>query len=86
MKYFFIQTGDSLGDRMYNAFQYISQQGIHKIILIGSDIPQITHEIINDAFAALDNYDCVLGPANDGGYYLIGLDRPESRIFQHLLS
>ena len=84
MKHFFIQNGTSLGDRMYHAFEYIWQQKYAKTVLIGSDIPQITHEIIADAFAALDNNECALGPAKDGGYYLIGLQIPEQGIFQNI--
>ncbi|MEC9486787.1 MAG: TIGR04282 family arsenosugar biosynthesis glycosyltransferase [Prosthecochloris sp.] len=66
------QRGD-LGDRMAGAFRRGFEQGYRKIILIGTDCPGITPGIIRKGFALLDTHDSVIGPAVDGGYYLIGL-------------
>jgi len=65
------QHGQDLGDRMKNAFMEAFKSGESKVVLIGSDVPDITTEIVDIAFE-LDPYDAVMGPAQDGGYYLIG--------------
>jgi hypothetical protein len=74
-----IQEGDDLGDRMRLAFQKAFRQGWKRVVLIGSDLPDLTPAIIRGSFERLTNHDLVLGPAWDGGYYLIGLkaNRPE---------
>jgi rSAM/selenodomain-associated transferase 1 len=66
------QTGDDLGERMKNAFEKSFLDGFEKAILIGSDSPDLPREIIEEGFAALTSDDTVIGPAYDGGYYLIG--------------
>ncbi|HTZ19088.1 MAG TPA: TIGR04282 family arsenosugar biosynthesis glycosyltransferase [Dissulfurispiraceae bacterium] len=66
------QTGESLGERMENAFVQMFSEGTEKAVLIGSDIPDLPASIFYEAFAALDANDAVIGPATDGGYYLIG--------------
>lgn len=66
------QTGDDLGERMELAFSRIFAEGVDEALLIGSDIPELTREVIHEAFASLATHDAVVGPANDGGYYLIG--------------
>ena len=73
----FIQTGHDLGERMKIAFENIfkslpSDQG-HKVIIVGSDCPYLTPAIFEEAFLTLDNNDVVIGPAFDGGYYLLGM-------------
>lgn len=68
------QIGTDLGHKMHNAFEYANNK-YRKIIVIASDIPQITPKIINGSFKALDTYDCVIGPCYDGGYYLLGFNR-----------
>ncbi len=65
------QKGKDLGERMKNAFRETFSQGFAKVLLIGSDIPDLTRTIINEAYE-FDNYDAVIGPSLDGGYYLIG--------------
>jgi len=74
---FFPQKGDDLGQRMLHAFKQTSKRGAKQILLIGSDCPSIDEAIIEAGFAALQNHDLVLGPAVDGGYYLIGLQALE---------
>jgi len=68
----FPQQGSELGMRMYNAFIEQIRLGSNEIICIGSDIPAISCQHIDTAFKALSEYDSVVGPAEDGGYYLIG--------------
>jgi rSAM/selenodomain-associated transferase 1 len=66
------QTGGDLGERMKNAFEKCFSEGFDRSILIGSDSPDLPREIIEEGFAALTSGDAVIGPACDGGYYLIG--------------
>jgi len=67
------QLGADLGARMKNAFDDCFSEGFKSLVLIGSDFPDLPLKIIEDAFAVLDSpSDAVIGPANDGGYYLIG--------------
>jgi rSAM/selenodomain-associated transferase 1 len=66
------QAGDDLGDRMEEAFDSVFAGGVQEALLIGSDIPGLTTDVINEAFTALLSNDAVIGPAVDGGYYLIG--------------
>lgn len=70
---YFEQQGEGLGQRMLNALRHSWQQGATQTLLIGSDCPALDIEIITNAFKVLSTHDLVLGPAVDGGYYLIGL-------------
>jgi len=74
-----IQEEGDLGARMRLAFRKGFRQGWKRVVLIGSDLPDLTPAIIRESFERLTNHDLVLGPARDGGYYLIGLkaNRPE---------
>jgi uncharacterized protein len=65
------QKGKDLGERMKNAFMDTFSEGFSEVLLIGSDIPDLTVEVLHGAFA-FDLYDASIGPASDGGYYLIG--------------
>ena len=65
------QRGNDLGERMKNAFNQTFSEGFLTVLLIGSDIPDLTSEILQEAFEFNGN-DAVIGPAHDGGYYLIG--------------
>ncbi|MFT4575189.1 MAG: rSAM/selenodomain-associated transferase 1 [Polaribacter sp.] len=78
-----IQEGEDLGIRMRNAFQNGFDQGYENLILIGSDLPNISKEIIDTGFDTLQNNDVVFGPAEDGGYYLIGLSKMNAAIFEN---
>ena len=71
-----IQKGETLGQRMKNAFDGGFKQGYTHIIGIGADLPEITAEIIDKAFEQLRSNDFVFGPAEDGGYYLVGMSNP----------
>jgi len=65
------QTGRDLGERMYAAF-CAALSHAHRAVLIGSDSPGLPPEMLHEAFAGLETHDAVIGPASDGGYYLIG--------------
>jgi hypothetical protein len=65
------QNGEDLGKRMKNAFEDVFRKDFREAVLIGTDIPDISDSIIEDAFY-LDKHDAVIGPSYDGGYYLIG--------------
>jgi rSAM/selenodomain-associated transferase 1 len=69
----FPQQGDDLNSRLLNAFRMTCTLGYQKTILIGTDAPQVSRNFITQASEALDQVDVVLGPAEDGGYYLIAM-------------
>jgi uncharacterized protein len=72
---FELQEGNDLGDKMYNAFKKVIDRGSTKTIIVGTDVPDISSDIIQKAFLALNNSDVVIGPARDGGYYLLGIKK-----------
>jgi rSAM/selenodomain-associated transferase 2/rSAM/selenodomain-associated transferase 1 len=71
-----------LGSRMAQAFSQAFNKGKNRVMIVGSDCPGITETTVRTAFDLLDQFDLVLGPANDGGYYLIGLRQEESKLFE----
>jgi len=73
---FIPQQEGSLGERMSHTFRKSFAAGASKVVIIGTDCPGLTLGILGQAFAALNDHTLVLGPALDGGYYLIGLNRP----------
>lgn len=78
-----VQQGDDLGSRMLNAFETCFEKGNKRTIIIGSDCMELSPELIEEAFLELENNDFVIGPAKDGGYYLLGMKYPEPKLFQH---
>lgn len=76
------QAPGDLGERLRAAFAALFEQGAARVIAIGSDSPTLPAERLRAAEAALRAHDAVIGPAEDGGYYLIGLSRPEWRLFE----
>jgi len=68
-----VQVGNDLGNRMYNAFKDLFGQWAEKVVIIGTDCMELNADIINEAFEKLDQSDAVIGPAKDGGYYLLGM-------------
>ena len=78
------QIGLNLGQRMDNAFKDAFDQGCDRIVLVGSDCPELTADILKEAFQALDHHPVVLGPAADGGYYLVGLKQRLPNVFQDI--
>jgi rSAM/selenodomain-associated transferase 1 len=78
-----IQQGDDLGEKMYSAFKVGFEQEFQKICIIGTDCYDISYKILKTAFARLTATDVVVGPALDGGYYLIGMKKLHSKIFRN---
>lgn len=75
------QGPGDLGVRLERAVSEAFQSGTKRVVIVGSDCPGLNPEILHKAFDGLTDHDLVLGPANDGGYYLIGLTRPLSPLF-----
>ncbi len=80
----FPQIGENLGTKMHNAFIENFKNKYKKVVLIGSDIPTLDMTTVIRAFTSLNNYDVTLGPCVDGGYYLIGLNKPDASLFQNI--
>ena len=78
-----IQTGKDLGERMKNSFRLMFGSGFKKIVIIGSDCLEISPRIIDEAFRILDYTEVVIGPASDGGYYLMGLKQIHDFLFDN---
>lgn len=78
-----VQTGGDLGDKMQHAFMWGFAQGYRAVCIIGTDCFELTTDIIRMAFAHLRTADAVLGPAADGGYYLLGMKALHPAVFQH---
>lgn len=76
------QMGADLGDRMATAMQAAFVEGAQRVLIIGTDCPDLTPALLCQAFQALDQVDLVLGPAIDGGYYLIGMRQYNPAIVQ----
>lgn len=72
----FPQQGPDLGARLLHAFRQTQALGYQRTVLIGSDSPHISQAIVKQAQTALDHADVVIGPAADGGYYLIAMHQP----------
>jgi rSAM/selenodomain-associated transferase 1 len=69
---FLPQKGTDLGERMKNCFSDAFTKGFRKVVLMGSDSPDLPEAFLQNAFSELQTHDVVLGPSSDGGYYLIG--------------
>lgn len=67
------QADGDLGTRMHHAFDTLFQESYDQIIIIGTDCFELTEDILQHAFTALQNYETVIGPSADGGYYLLGM-------------
>lgn len=78
-----LQSNDELGKKMENAFSELFDKGYEKALIIGSDCLQLTTLIIEEAFILLNNNDAVIGPAKDGGYYLLGMKKLIGLIFKN---
>tara|TARA_B110000240_G_scaffold65217_1_gene74345 strand:+ start:491 stop:1135 length:645 start_codon:yes stop_codon:yes gene_type:complete len=78
-----LQVGEDLGIRMLHAFKNGFETGYEKVLIIGSDLYDLTSETIENAFIALENNEVVIGPAEDGGYYLLGMNSLEEKIFKN---
>jgi len=67
------QRGEDLGERMWNVFQVLCEEGFDRIIMIGADVPHVRDEWLDEAETQLGTADVVLGPSDDGGYYLVAM-------------
>jgi rSAM/selenodomain-associated transferase 1 len=76
------QVEGDLGTRIEAAFNYVFRQGARKAVIVASDVPDLSAEIIEKAISALIGNDIVIGPTNDGGYYLLGMNRLHSDLFR----
>jgi rSAM/selenodomain-associated transferase 1 len=74
---------DSLGARMAHAFAEAFGAGAERVAIIGTDCPGLRASLLEQAFAQLSTHDLVLGPADDGGYYLLGLNKLVPELFEH---
>lgn len=77
-----LQKGNDLGKRMSNAFKDLFDDGYRNIIIIGSDCPELTTDLMEKAFDKLFSSDVVIGPAKDGGYYLLGMKNLHKDLFK----
>jgi uncharacterized protein len=78
-----VQHGNDLGEKMQNAFAEEFKNGYESICIIGTDCLELTSEIAKQAFDELKSHDAVIGPANDGGYYLLGMKKLIPELFQN---
>ena len=81
---FIAQRSGGLGQRMMGTFARHFRQGASRVVLIGSDCPTLDRATLRRAFDALSQNDLVLGPSQDGGYYLIGLSAPAPGLFRRV--
>lgn len=78
-----VQIQGDLGEKMFAGFQTAFADHYNRVVIIGSDCYELSSSILNQAFEALLSNDFVIGPAKDGGYYLLGMRQLEPTIFQH---
>ena len=76
-----LQLGNDLGERMKNAFAELFETGFTNICIIGSDCYGLSSDILIDAFEKLNTVDVVAGPVADGGYYMLGMNKPAPDFF-----
>jgi uncharacterized protein len=81
----FAQCGQSLGERMSHVFEHLFASGFENVILVGSDLPTLPIRFFHQGYACLEkSADVVLGPSADGGYYLIGMKRMITAVFDDI--
>lgn len=78
-----VQRGASLGKRMSHAFATAFDEGYERAVIIGSDCAQIKPDHIEQAYQKLQNFDVVVGPSRDGGYYLLGMKKYRPALFEN---
>ncbi len=79
-----LQSGNDLGERMKNAFKSSFTAGYDKVIIIGTDCFELNEGLISIAFEKMNDDDLVLGPAKDGGYYLLGMKNFHPSLFENI--
>ena len=81
----YLPQGDGdLGRRMFAALERAFTDGAARVVLVGVDCPGVTEGVIGEAFNRLESADVVIGPSFDGGYYLIGMKKPEKVLFNDI--
>ncbi len=78
------QVGDDLGARMQETFDRLFARSHPSVMIVGTDVPSLPLDYYKQALALLQTNDLVLGPADDGGYYLIGLKKPVPGLFEQI--
>jgi len=78
-----VQEGNDLGEKMLNAFKKVFELGCKNVCVIGSDCYELETEILHEAFDQLHSKDIVIGPAIDGGYYLLGMKKLYPDVFKN---
>lgn len=78
------QIGDDLGAKMHQAASTLFGEGYRRLLIVGTDLPSLPLSIYRDALAQLDRHPVVIGPALDGGYYLLGLTRAVPELFDQI--
>ncbi|MGL5033382.1 MAG: TIGR04282 family arsenosugar biosynthesis glycosyltransferase [Microcystaceae cyanobacterium] len=81
---YYPQIEGDLGQKMQQAVTHSFEQKANRVVVIGTDCPTLTVAILTEAFNILADYDVVIGPAEDGGYYLIGLSRAIAEPFMNI--
>jgi rSAM/selenodomain-associated transferase 1 len=81
---FVAQSGGELGDRIEHAFGTVFSHGSEKAVIVATDVPDLTHDIMDKAIKALDSCDLVIGPSHDGGYYLLGMKKLHRELFEDI--
>ena len=79
----YLQPKGDLGKKMKYAFDFAFKHNYENVIIIGTDLLDINQKLLDDAFELLQFYDVVIGPATDGGYYLLGLKQMNASIFKN---
>lgn len=79
-----VQQGEELGERMQQAFEDICKEGAEEVAIIGTDCLELTSDIIMKSFECLSKHDVVIGPAKDGGYYLLAMKTLHSELFKDI--
>ncbi|MEX2191747.1 MAG: TIGR04282 family arsenosugar biosynthesis glycosyltransferase [Bacteroidota bacterium] len=78
------QHGRDLGERLSNASAFAFERGFHRCIITGTDVPDVSGDLIKNAIDSLETVDLVIGPARDGGYYLLGTRTHMPEVFQDI--
>lgn len=81
---FEVQEGNDLGSRMANAFERIFSKGYEEIIILGTDCGELESRILDNAYGLLEVNEVVIGPARDGGYYLLGMKKFFTDLFVNI--
>jgi len=76
------QKGETLGERMRSAFLAAFEGGARRAVIIGTDVPELELPVLLGAFGMLEEFQAVVGPSTDGGYYLLGMQAPLKELFE----